>query len=116
MFTKKGDGAVLAKLGDAPAQYREIGERLHAIIMESAPSLEPIVRWGLPFYQQNGKDICYIKPNQDFIAFGFGDEAGVNGDGKFDKVEHTGEVNRLVKMHCMKTPETKGEEEEEEEE
>ncbi len=41
MFTKKGDAAVLAKLGEAPAQYREIGERLHAIIRESAPSLEP---------------------------------------------------------------------------
>jgi hypothetical protein len=31
MFTKKGDEAVLAKLREAPAQYREIGERLHAI-------------------------------------------------------------------------------------
>jgi hypothetical protein len=47
MFTKKGgDAAVLAKLGDAPAQYGEIGQRLHRIIRESAPSLEPIVRWG----------------------------------------------------------------------
>jgi hypothetical protein len=72
MFTKKGDAAVLAKLGDAPEQYREIGKRLHSIIRESAPSLEPIVRWGLPFYTKNGKDICYIKPDKDFIAFGFG--------------------------------------------
>jgi hypothetical protein len=31
------------------------------------------VRWGLPFYVKDGKDICYIKPNQDFIAFGFGE-------------------------------------------
>jgi hypothetical protein len=73
MFTKKGDAAVLAKLSDAPAQYREIGERLHAIIRESAPTLEPIVRWGLPFYVKDGKDICYIKPDKDFIAFGFGE-------------------------------------------
>ena len=73
MFTKKGDAAVLAKLGEAPAQYREIGERLHAIIRESAPSLEPIVRWGLPFYTKDGKDVCYIKPDNDFIAFGFGE-------------------------------------------
>jgi hypothetical protein len=73
MFTRKGDAAVLAKLGDAPAQYREIAERLHAIIRESAPSLEPIVRWGLPFYQKDGKDICYIKPDKDFLAFGFGE-------------------------------------------
>jgi hypothetical protein len=73
MFTKKGDAAVLAKLGDVPAPYREIGERLHTIIRESAPSLEPIVRWGLPFYVKDGKDVCYIKPDKDFIAFGFGE-------------------------------------------
>ncbi|HEX6994978.1 MAG TPA: DUF1801 domain-containing protein [Gammaproteobacteria bacterium] len=71
MFTKKGDEAVLSKLRAAPAPYREIGERLHGIIRESAPSLEPIVRWGLAFYVKDGKDICYIKPDKDFIAFGF---------------------------------------------
>lgn len=73
MFTKRGDAAVLGKIREAPAPYREIGERLHAIIRENAPSLEPIVRWGLPFYVKNGKDICYIKPDKDFIVFGFGE-------------------------------------------
>ena len=71
LFSKKGDEAVLAKLGDCPAPYRDIGERLHRIIRETAPSLEPIVRWGLPFYTKNGKDVCYIKPDKNFIAFGF---------------------------------------------
>jgi len=73
MFAKKGDAAVLAKLADAPAPYREIAERLHQIIRESAPGLEPIVRWGLPFYTRGGKDVCYIKPDKDFVAFGFGE-------------------------------------------
>jgi len=73
MFTKKGDAAVLAKLGNAPEKYRDIGERLHKIIRENAPSLEPVVRWGLPFYVKDGKDICYIKPDKDYIAFGFGE-------------------------------------------
>ena len=73
MFTKKGDAAVLAKLGEAPVQYRGIAKRLHSIIREEAPSLEPIVRWGLPFYVKDGKDVCYIKPGKDFIAFGFGE-------------------------------------------
>jgi hypothetical protein len=80
MFTKKGDDAVLSKLRDAPAQYREIGERLHRIIRDSAPSLEPIVRWGLPFYVKAGKDICYIKPGKDFIAFGFAEVANPTRD------------------------------------
>lgn len=71
MFAKKGDAAVLAKLGETPAQYRDIAQRLHAIVRETAPSLEPIVRWGLPFYVRDGKDVCYIKPGKDFIAFGF---------------------------------------------
>ena len=71
MFSKKGDKAVLAKLESAPVQYREIGKRLHDIVRESAPALEPIVRWGLVFYTKNGEDICYIKPDKDFIVFGF---------------------------------------------
>ena len=73
LFTKKGDKAVLDKLAKAPEQYRKIGERLHHIIRESAPSLEPIVRWGLPFYVKDGEDICYIKPDKDYIVFGFGE-------------------------------------------
>ena len=75
MFTKKGDAAVLKKIAEAPAPYREIGERLHRLIRESAPSLEPIVRWGLPFYTKGGKDVCYLKPDSRFIAFGFAEVA-----------------------------------------
>lgn len=74
MFSKKGDSAVLAKLGDAPAPYKEIGLRLHDIIRENAPSLEPVVRWGIPFYTSGGTDVCYLKAGKDFIVFGF-DEA-----------------------------------------
>lgn len=73
MFTKKGDDAVLAKLRAVPAPYREIGVRLHEIVRENAPSLEPIVRWGLPFYVRDGKDVCYIKPDKEYIVFGFGE-------------------------------------------
>ncbi len=35
--------------------------------------LKPIVRWGLPFYVKDGQDVCYIKMDEDFIAFGFGE-------------------------------------------
>jgi hypothetical protein len=80
LFAKKGDAAVLAKLAEAPAPYREIGERIHRIIRECAPSLEPIVRWGLPFYTKNGADLCYIKPDKAFIAFGFAEVANPTRD------------------------------------
>lgn len=73
MFKKTGDEAALAKIAEGPEQYRKIGERLHQIIRETAPSLEPNVRWGIPFYVKDGQDICYIKMDKDFIAFGFGE-------------------------------------------
>jgi hypothetical protein len=73
MFKKKGDEAVLAKIAEGPEQYRDIGERLHNVIRESAPDLEPTVRWGIPFYVKDGQDVCYIKIDKDFIVFGFGE-------------------------------------------
>ena len=74
MFKRKGDAAVLAKLDAAPAPYDRIGRRLHEIVTETAPSLEPVVRWGMPFYTRDGEDVCYIKSDKDFLVFGFGEK------------------------------------------
>ena len=46
MFTKRGDAAVLAKLSGAPAQYREIAERLHRIIREA--KIRALVKKAVP--------------------------------------------------------------------
>jgi len=73
MFKKKGDAAVLAKLAEAPAPLSEIGQRLHRIITASGPELEPVVRWGLACYVRDGKDVCYLKSDDDFIVFGVGE-------------------------------------------
>jgi hypothetical protein len=73
MFKKKGDAAVLAKLGEAPASCSEIGQRLHRVISASGPGLEPVVRWGIAFYVKDGEDICYLKPDKGFIVFGVGE-------------------------------------------
>ncbi len=71
MLSKKGDKPALAKLDSAPEQFRHIARRLHEIVRENAPSLEPVVRWGLVFYTLDGADICYIKPDKEYLAFGF---------------------------------------------
>lgn len=73
MLKKKGDDAALAKIAQAPEPYREIGERLHRIIRDRAPSLEAEVRWGIPFYMKGGEDVCYIKTDKNYIVFGFGE-------------------------------------------
>ncbi|HWV27163.1 MAG TPA: DUF1801 domain-containing protein [Aeromicrobium sp.] len=71
IFSKKGDTEVLAKLASAPEPYNQIGQRLHEIVRQNAPSLEPVVRWGIPFYTRDGVDVCYIKSGKGFLVFGF---------------------------------------------
>jgi hypothetical protein len=73
---KKADGeaAVLEKIAAMPAPYRAMGERLHDLIMKSAPGLTPRVRYGMPWYFKDGKSWCFFRAtNFNFITFGFDD-------------------------------------------
>ena len=79
--TKKEDGesAVRAKIAAMPAPYRAMGERLHAIIRESAPTLVPRVWYGMPGYAKDGKVLCFFRGAQTFkeryMTLGFNDAA-----------------------------------------
>jgi hypothetical protein len=78
---QKKAAAVLAKIAKMPAPFGEIGQRLHATILESAPGLEPTWKWGLPFYRKDGKDFCYFRPEGGrYMAFGFSGEAKLSRD------------------------------------
>jgi uncharacterized protein YdhG (YjbR/CyaY superfamily) len=62
--TLDGESAVLAKIAAMPNPYRKIGERLHAIIRTSAPSLAPKVWYGMPGYAQDGAVVCFFRGGQ----------------------------------------------------
>jgi hypothetical protein len=74
-----GESAVLAKLAEMSEADRDLGERLHAIITASAPSLSPTLWYGQPAYARNGKVICFFQPAQKFktryATLGFSDKA-----------------------------------------
>lgn len=76
---KKADGAagVTEKIAQWPEPFRAVGERLHEIIMKSAPGLAPRVRYGMPWYMKDGKSCCFFRvaPNFGFVTFGFDDPA-----------------------------------------
>ena len=56
-----GEAAVLAKIAAMPAPYRAMGERLHALILRSAPPLQPSLWYGMPAYAKDGKVICFFQ-------------------------------------------------------
>jgi len=69
-----GEAAVVAKIAAMPAPYRAMGERLHAVILRSAPALQPTLWYGMPAYAKDGKVICFFRADK-YMTFGLGDKA-----------------------------------------
>jgi hypothetical protein len=84
---KKADAeeAVLAKIAEMSEPDRIMGERLHAIITASAPTLSPKLWYGMPAYAKDGKIVCFYQPAQKFnsryATFGFNDDANLDEGG-----------------------------------
>lgn len=79
------EGAVLAKIAAMPAADRAMGERLHAIVKSSAPSLSPRLWYGMPAYARDGAVVCFFQGAQKFktryATLGFSDKAALD-DGR----------------------------------
>lgn len=71
-----GEAAVLEKIAAMPDTYRAMGERLHALIMRSAPGLEPKTWYGMPGYAKDGKVVCFFRADE-YMTFGLTDKANL---------------------------------------
>ena len=73
---------VLAKIAEMPESDRIMAERLHALIMATAPELDPKTWYGMPAYAKDGKLICFFKAADKFksryATFGFEENAMVD--------------------------------------
>ncbi|HEX5016382.1 MAG TPA: DUF1801 domain-containing protein [Actinomycetes bacterium] len=74
-----GEKALLAKVAEMKGTDRAMAERLHAIVMEAAPSLAPKTWYGMPAWAKDGKILCFFQSAAKFDAryatFGFNDGA-----------------------------------------
>jgi len=70
---------VLAKIAELPPEDRAMAERLHALIREAAPSLDPRMWYGQPAYARDGKVVVFFQPATKFktrySTLGFSEEA-----------------------------------------
>ena len=74
--TTDGEAAVLAKIAEMLAPYREMGERLHSLIMRAAPVLQPGLWYGMPAYRKNGKVVCFFRADR-YMTFGLTEDANL---------------------------------------
>jgi len=77
-----GETAVRAALAAMAPPDRAIGERLHALVKESAPHLSPKTWYGMPAYAKDGKVVCFFrnatKFKERYAMFGFNDSANLD--------------------------------------
>ncbi|HEY5693103.1 MAG TPA: DUF1801 domain-containing protein [Gaiellaceae bacterium] len=80
---EEGESAIRAALGKMTPDDRALGERVHAIVQETAPDLVPKTWYGMPAYaNKEGKVICYFKNAGKFkmrySELGFNDAANLD--------------------------------------
>jgi hypothetical protein len=74
----ESEALLLAKIASFPDHFRAIGERLHALIIRSAPTLRPTVWYGMPAYAKDGKTICFFRADKKYMTLGLTQDANLN--------------------------------------
>ncbi|BDZ53137.1 iron chaperone [Agromyces marinus] len=76
---KNGLDDLLEKVAEMQDSDREIAERVHALVNEHAPELEPKTWYGMPAYAKGGKVLLFFqsaeKFNGRYATLGFQDTA-----------------------------------------
>jgi len=88
--------SVAGYFAEQPADKRALLEKLRALVAKGVPDATPTIKWGVPVYQRNGRNLCALAAFKDHVAINFFVAPGVLADpGK--KLEG-GKTNRLLKV------------------
>ena len=73
---------LLAKVAEMPQPDRGLAERIHVIVSQNAPDLDPKTWYGMPAYARDGKVLVFFQPAAKFGAryatLGFQDNAALD--------------------------------------
>jgi hypothetical protein len=81
------------------AAKRPLLVKLDAIVTKTLPSAAPALKWGVPVYQLNGKNVCALACFKDFVGINFFAPPEVLADPK-KKLEGAGKTQRMLKVRA----------------
>ena len=80
-----------------PADKRALLEKLRALVVKGVPDAKSTIKWGVPFFQRNGSNICALAAFKDHVGINFFAPPEVLVDpGK--QLEGSGKGNRMLKV------------------
>jgi hypothetical protein len=94
---KAGGGVDDRYFAEQPADKAALLAKLRSIVKKEVPDAEVTIKWGVPFYQRNGKSVCSLAAFKDFVGINFFASPSVLIDpGK--KLEGGGKTMRMLKV------------------
>src|SRR5256885_16372890 len=105
MPAKKTAPSKTAPTKDVAATYiaaqspdqRVLLEKLRGLVAKGAPDAVPAIKWGVPIYAVNGKNVCALASFKDHVAINFFAPPRVLVD-PGHKLEGAGKTSRLLKV------------------
>ena len=96
----KPDGAgssVESYFAQQPPDKRALLIKIRGLVEKSAPDAVPMIKWGVPIYAQNGRNICALATFKDHVGLNFFAPPSALADPK-KKLEGEGKTSRMLKV------------------
>ena len=96
----KPDGAgasVESYFAQQPPDKRALLIKIRGLVEKGAPDAVPVIKWGVPIYAQNGRNICALATFKDHVGLNFFAPPGALADPK-KRLEGEGKTTRMLKV------------------
>jgi hypothetical protein len=94
---KPGGAPVDRYFAEQTPDKRALLEKLRAIVVKTLPDADVAIKWGVPIYQRNGKNVCALASFKDHVAINFFASPSVLPDPQ-KKLEGGGKTSRMLKV------------------
>jgi len=84
-------------IAEQDASQRLLLTKLDALITKTLPNATPALKWGVPVYQLNGKNVCALASFKESVAINFFASPDVLSDPK-KRLEGGGKTQRMLKV------------------
>ncbi|HYV23494.1 MAG TPA: DUF1801 domain-containing protein [Candidatus Bathyarchaeia archaeon] len=78
-------------------EKRVLLEKLRALVMKTVPDVDVSIKWDVPFYQRNGKNVCALASFKDHVGINFFASPRALADPQ-KKLEGNGKTSRMLKV------------------
>lgn len=94
-------GTVDKYIAEQDPDKRPLLEKLRGLVERAVPDATPSLKWGVPVYARNGRNVCSLAAFKDFVGLNlFAPPAALVDPGK--RLEGAGKTSRMLKVRTAK--------------